>query len=143
MTAFDLQVADGKPLEIVDFKVDLLKSPPQIKEEVIRRVDDYLSTKDDAMRIVYSDIPLDEGRLNVYVCKFETGKCKVHIHGKIRGQELRTEKEFPESSSNSPSRVNERIKYILVNSRNILKMYYQNSNVKSIENHLMAFLIAA
>lgn len=143
MTAFELQAADGKPLEIVDFKVDLLTSPPLIKEEVINQVDHYLSTQPNALKIIYSNASLDEGHLNIYVCKFPTGKCKVHILGKIRGQEIRKEKDLPEYSIENPSRIHERIKYVLVNSRNILRMYYMNSNVKSIENHLMAFINAA
>ncbi len=142
MTAFELPIMDGKPLEIVDFKVDLLTSPPQIREQVIQKVDDYLLTEPDALKIVYSDAPLDEGRLNIYICKFPTGKCRVHIFGKIKGKELRTEKEFPETVAKG-SITKDRIKHILSNSRNILKIYYQNANVKSIENHLMAFLIAA
>ena len=39
MTAFKLPLADGKPLEIIDFKVDFLTSPPEIKEEIISSVE--------------------------------------------------------------------------------------------------------
>lgn len=143
MTAFELPINDGKPIEIIDFKIDLLASPPQIKEEVIERADNYFLTQPDILKIVYNDATLDEGHLNIYICKFPKGKCRVHIFGKIRGQELRTEKELLESAANNPAIINERIKHVLISSRNILKKYYLNSNVKSIENHLMAFLIAA
>ena len=143
MTAFELPITDGKPLEIVDFKIDLLSSPPQIKEELIQRTDNYVLDQPDAFKIIYNNATLDEGHLNIYVCQFPKGKFRVHIFGKIKGQELRTEKEIPGSNVDSPAIINDRIKYVLVNSRNILKMYYANSNIKSIENHLMAFLIAA
>jgi len=143
MTAFQLPITDGKPLEIVDFKIDLLTSPPEIKEKVIQQVDNYLLSEPDALKIVYSNAPLDEGRLNIYVCKFNSGKCRVHIFGKIKGREFRTEKELPGNTANNPAIINERIKHVLVNSRNILKLYYLNSNIQSIENHLMAFVIAA
>jgi hypothetical protein len=141
MTAFVLPISDGKPLEIVDFKVDLLSSPPEIKEKIINAVDNYISTQTDAIKIIYNDAPIDEGRLNIYVCKFKTGKYRLHIFGKIKGQEFRTEKELSEAYSNSLSILNDRIKYVLISSRNILRNYYLSNNVKSIEDHLLAFLI--
>jgi hypothetical protein len=140
MTAFELAITNGKPLEIVDFKVDLLTSPPEI-QEVIQRSDNF--HQPNVLKIVHNDTPLDEGSLNISVCKFQTGRCILHIFGKIRGQELRREKELSESDANDPAIINKRIKYVLVHSRNILKMYYLNSNIRSIEDHLMAFVIAA
>jgi hypothetical protein len=44
MTAFSLPDIDGKPLEIVDFHVDLVLSPPEIEAKVIETVDQYVST---------------------------------------------------------------------------------------------------
>jgi hypothetical protein len=143
MNALELASTNGKPLEIVDFRVDLLTSPPEIQEKVIQRLDSTSLNQADDLKIVYQNPHLDEGCLNISVCKFNTGKCTIHILGKIRGQELRTEKELPESTANDPATINKRIKHVLVNSRNILKLYYLNSNVRSIENHLMAFVIAA
>ena len=141
MTAFELPITDGKPLEIVDFKVELLVSPPEVREEIINEVDNYISTHTDAIKIVYHNAPVDEGRINIYVCKFKTGKYRLHIFGRIKGQDWRTERVLSEAYSNSSGILNKRIKYVLVTSRNILRNYYLSNNVKSIEDHLMAFLI--
>ena len=141
MTAFTLPIADGKPLEIIDFKVDFLVSPPEIKEESISGIDNYLICQNDAIQIIYKDANTEEGRLNIYVCKFKAGKYRLHIFGKIKGQEFRIEKALTDSSFNCKSISTERIKYILVSSRNILRKYYLSANLKSIENHLQAFLI--
>ncbi|HWY10698.1 MAG TPA: hypothetical protein VN026_05190 [Bacteroidia bacterium] len=143
MTAFELPISDGKPLEIVDFKIDLLSSPPEIMEKVIEGVDDYVLIHSDAIQIVYNDEEIDEGRLNIYICKFKTGKCRFHVFGKIKGQEFKIEKGLSDFYSDNLSILNERVKYILVRSRNILKLYYLNSNLQSIEDHLNAFLIAS
>lgn len=141
MTAFVVPPSDGKPLEIVDFKVDLLLSPPEIQEKNIEVVDNYVSTLSDAIQIIYKDAPLEEGYLNIYLCKFKTGKHRLHIFGKIKGQEFKIDKELSESSSNTLGLSNDRIKYVLVKSRNILRTYYLSSKIKSIEEHLLAFLI--
>ena len=89
MTAFTLPTNDGKPLEIIDFKVDLLASPPEIQEEKISAIGNYLSNQSDGIQINYIDAQVDEGRLNIYICKFKTGKYRLHIFGKIKGQESR------------------------------------------------------
>lgn len=142
MTAFELPAHDGKPIEIVDFKVDLAASPPEIKERRIDLVDRYISSQAETIKIDYSDAIVDEGRLNIYVCRFPAGKYRLHIFGKIRGQEFRTEREITESGSNTWGVLNQKIKYVLVSSRNILRTYYISANVKSIEDHLMAFIVS-
>ncbi|MCE3278967.1 MAG: hypothetical protein K0S44_1158 [Bacteroidetes bacterium] len=142
MTAFELPVTDGKPLNIMDFKVDLIASPPEIQHRSIEAVDQYISMNSEALCIDYKDAQLDEGRLNIYLCRFQTGKFRLHIIGKIRGQEFRTEREIKETQSNSWGTLNQKINYVLVSSRNILRTYYISSNIKSIENHLMAFIVA-
>ncbi|MBC7695662.1 MAG: hypothetical protein H7141_09480 [Burkholderiales bacterium] len=141
MKAILLPIPEVKSFEIIDFSVDLLLSPPEIKEEIICGMDNSLSTCTDVMEIKYREAHADEGHLNIYVCKFKTGKHRLYIFGKIKGQEFRTEKELSETYSNSMGILNERIKYVLVSSRNILRTYYLSANMKSIENHLMAFLI--
>jgi hypothetical protein len=139
MTAFTLPADDGKPLEIIDYKIDLLVSPPEIQEEIISSIDNYIMSQPDCIQIVYKNAVTDEGRLNIYVCKFVTGKYRLHIFGKIKGQEFRTEKVL--SENHQVHILNERIKYVLVSSRNILRNYYLNANLQSMENHLMAFLV--
>lgn len=139
MSAFTLPVDDSKPFEIIDFNVDLLASPPEIQEEKLSTLENDIFNQKKSIEINYKDAHADEGHLNIYICKFKTGKSRLHIFGKIKGQEFRTERELPENYK--AILLNERIKYVLVSSRNILKTYYLSSNLKSIENHLMAFLI--
>jgi hypothetical protein len=65
----------------------------------------------------------------------------LHIFGTFKGQEYRYEKEINERISDFGLRsLNDRIKYVLLQSRNIMRRYYLNGNLKSLENHLMAFL---
>lgn len=139
MTAFTLPADDGKPLEIIDYKIDLLVSPPEIKEEIISSVDNYVTPQPNGIEIIYKNAITDEGRLNIYVCKFKTGKYRLHIFGKIKGKEFRTEKEL--SENHQAHILKERIKYVLLSSRNILRSYYLSANLQSMENHLMAFLV--
>ncbi len=140
MTAFVLPDHYGKPLEIVDFHVDLVVSPPEVKENIIHRVDPYISTQTGRLQINYKDATIDEGHLNIYICRFSTGRCYLHVFGKMKGREFRTEREISESNSNSLE-LNRRIRYVLVRSRNILRAYYLNNNLESLENHLLAFLL--
>ncbi|MCW3104276.1 MAG: hypothetical protein JWO09_2716 [Bacteroidetes bacterium] len=142
MTEFELPVTDGKPLDIVDIKVDLVVSPPAIRERKIDVVDEYISTQAETIKIDYKDAPTDEGRLNIYICRFSTGKFRIHIFGRIKGQIFRTEREIAESDRNTWSGVNHKIRYVLVSSRNILRTYYIRANIKSIEDHLLAFIVA-
>lgn len=141
MTTFELPAGEGKPLEIADFKVDLLLTPPKIEERIIERVDNYVSTGTQAIKINYKDASVEEGHLNIYICRFSTGKCRLHIFGRIRGKEFRTEKEVSEVRAGNLNILNQKIKYVLTSSRNILRTYYLNSNLKSLEDHLIAFLI--
>ncbi|MES2565300.1 MAG: hypothetical protein V4565_00435 [Bacteroidota bacterium] len=139
MTAFTLPPDDGKPLEIIDYKINLLSSPPEIQEEVISSVDNYVYTQPDRIEIIYKNAVTEEGRLNIYLCKFQTGKFRLHIFGKLKGQEFRAEREISEQYQ--VQIFNERVKYVLVSSRNILRSYYLKANLQSMENHLMAFLV--
>ncbi|MCW3076431.1 MAG: hypothetical protein JWO32_1040 [Bacteroidetes bacterium] len=143
MKVFELPLHDGKPIDIMDYKVDLLVSPPLIEERIIDTVDNYIDTQTQPLKIEYKDAPTDEGRLNIYICRFRTGKYRLHIFGKIRGQEFRTEKEVVDGNFSQNDILKQRIKYVLKSSRNILRTYYLNSNLKSMEDHLIAFLIPA
>ncbi len=139
MTAFTLPQDDGKPLEIIDFKIDLLASPPKIEEEIINSVDTYVTTQSNGIEITYKNAITDEGHLNIYICRFQTGKYRLHIFGKMKGTDFRTERELSESYQAHIQ--HEHVKYVLVSSRNILRSYYLSANLQSLENHLMAFLV--
>lgn len=141
MAAFSLPDKDWKPLQLVNFHVDLALSPPEIKATIIETVDHYLSTNTGSIKIDYSDAQNTEGHLNVYICRFRDGLCRLHIFGTIKGQEFQAEKEIKDKSSRGLINLNDRIKYVLLQSRNILRIYYLNGNIQSLENHLMAFLL--
>lgn len=144
MATFLSPITDGKPLEIIDFKMDLLSSPPEVKEEIITSSNNLFITENNSDAIIYNNYaPVEEGHLDIYLCKFKTGIFRLHILGKIKGQEFRIEKVLNNSSFNCKSISNERIKYILLTSRNILRKYYLSANLTGIENHLQAFLISS
>src|ERR1043165_4708235 len=99
MTSFELPATEGKPLDIIDFKVDLQTSPPNIQERIIEKVDPYVITATDAIKINYKDANIKEGNLNIYVCRFATGRYRLHIFGCMTGKEFRTEREIPVTGS--------------------------------------------
>jgi len=141
MTAFTLPCDIGTPLEIIDFKIDLLSSPPEIQAEIINHINRNPTAPSEAFVANYKNGIMVEGEVKIYVCKFKTGRCWLHIFGRINGQEFRTEKEI--LNNNHIAFNKERILHILQSSRNILKKYYHNSNIESIEHHLVAFIVPA
>jgi hypothetical protein len=141
MSAFNQPLEVGTPLEIIDFKVDLLSSPPEIIGEIIEHTNEFTGAPADAFEINYRHGTMVEGQLNIYVCKFKTGKCWLHIFGRMKGKEFRTERELSGYHQHHFSK--ERVLHVLQSSRHILQKYYLNSNIESIENHLVAFLVPA
>ena len=100
MIAFTLPMIDGKPLEIIDFKVDFLVSPPEIREQVIGTIEDCLSMHGDFIEVKYKDAVTEEGKLDIYICKLKAGKYRLHILGKIMGEDFRVEKVLFDTSFN-------------------------------------------
>jgi hypothetical protein len=141
MKTFNLPLEEGKPLSIADFKLYLQSTPPSIQQRVINSVDKYILAQSKCFKITYNDAPVDEGYLNICVCRFSTGKYRLHMFGKINGHEIQREKEIVDHHNHGFGLLYEKIKYVLLQSRNILKTYYNNSNIKSLEDHLLAFLL--
>lgn len=139
MRTFELPETSGKLLNFVDYELDLVLSPPEIKETIIEKTDELVDDNNGKMELRYQNMTMDEGRLKIFVCDFSTGKYCIYIYGKIKGKEIKSLKEFT-GSNISASVKNIKIKYILVHSRNILRNYYLSSDTKSIENHLTTFL---
>ncbi|MBL7922468.1 MAG: hypothetical protein JNJ40_19280 [Bacteroidia bacterium] len=139
MKTFELPVTSGKLLNFVDYELDLVLSPPEIKETIIEKTDELVDENNGKMELRYQNAIIDEGRLKIFVCDFSTGKYCIYIYGKIKGKEIKSVKEFT-ASNISASIKNIKIKYILVHSRNILRNYYLSSDTKSIETHLTTFL---
>jgi hypothetical protein len=140
MKSFDLPFEEGKPLTIADFKLYLQTSPPSIQERIISSVDKYINAQTGCFKIVYDDAPTEEGYLNICVCRFKTGRYRLHIFGTINGEPFTREKEIVDPRVHSFAMIYEKIRFVLVQSRNILKTYYNNANIKSLEDHLLAFL---
>jgi hypothetical protein len=143
MNTFELPSEEGKPRAIGDFKILLHSSPPLIKEQVVENTDRYISTQPGKYRIEYKDAITGEGYLNIYVCHLEKGDYILHIFGKIRGTEFRKEKLIKGKTENNFNILYHKTRYVLIQSRNILKSYYNSANLKSLEEHLMAFLVPA
>jgi hypothetical protein len=143
MNTFELPSEEGKPSAIGDFKIFLDSSPPLIKERVIKNADNYVSTYPGKYQIEYKDAITGEGYLNIYVCRLTNGDYVFHIFGKIRGTEFRKEKLIKGKTENNFNLLYYKTRYVLRQSRNILKFYYRAANLKCLEEHLMAFLIPA
>ncbi len=139
MRTIELSVIDGKLLSFVDYELDLVLSPPEIRETFVENSDTLISENNGKLELKYKNISLDEGRLKIFVCDFSTGKSCIYLYGKLKGKEIKCVKEFT-ASNVSASVKNIKIKYVLVHSRNILRNYYLSSDTKSIEKHLTTFL---
>ncbi len=139
MKTYDLTNNNAQLLNLVDYEVDLLSSPPEIKETV-KKTEEFTIIPNEEFSPENKNTTWEEGRLNVFVCDFSNEKYCIYIYGRINGQNIYSKKEFKWSSNVSTSFKNTRIKYILIHSRNILKNYYLSSDAKSIEKHLTTFL---
>lgn len=140
MRSFNLPHEEGKPASIADFKLCLQTSPPRIQERIISSVDKYIKMETGCFKIEYEDAPLDEGTLNICICRFNSGKYRLHIFGTLNGEPFSREKDIADPRSHSFGVLYEKIRFVLIQSRNILKTYYNNANIKSMEDHLLAFL---
>ncbi len=132
---------EQKLAPVLDLEVNLLLSPPAIKETAIENIDFDLTPETQPIYLAYKNASISEGRLNIFISQFDSLKYHIHVYGKIKGKELQFEREVNGTVTNSLGIQNMRIKFILINSRNILRNYYLNSNIKSIEDHLTSFLI--
>jgi hypothetical protein len=138
---FEIPLGEGTPAGIADFEVYLQASPPEIKERIIFSVDKYLSVEDGEQLVIYKDAPLQEGYLNIFMFHFKSGKCRLHIFGKLHGEQLHVEHEIINPCSKSIKVLNERVRFVLLQGRNILKAYYAASNLEQLQKHLLDFLL--
>jgi hypothetical protein len=139
MNVFELSLEEGKPVNIIAFEVNLLASPPEIVQKTVN-VKKHLPVNELVKTMQYRNANFDEGCLNIYSCRFESGKCEVYFFGNMKGTELKTTSVFKANTIRDFDILNERIKFILSKSRNILKSYYKDSKFKNIEHHILAFL---
>ncbi|MCE3225810.1 MAG: hypothetical protein K0S32_361 [Bacteroidetes bacterium] len=139
MNVFELSLKEGKPVNISAFEVNLLASPPEIIYKTVN-VKKHLPVNELVTTMQYRDANFDEGCLNIYCCRFDTGRCEVHFFGNMKGTELRSESHFKAETLRDFDMLNERIRFILAKSKNILKSYYKDSKFKNLEHHILAFL---
>ncbi len=140
MGPLELSQKNGKLLRFVDYELDLVLSPPEIRETIIEKTDELVAENNGKMVLRYNNMVVDEGRLKIFICDFNTGKSCIYIYGKIKGKEIKSSIEFPGTKNINANIKNIKIKYVLIYSRNILKNYYLSFDTTSIENHLTTFL---
>ncbi|MBL7912150.1 MAG: hypothetical protein JNJ41_13910 [Bacteroidia bacterium] len=140
MITLELPQKNGKLLNFVDYELDLVLSPPEIKETIIAKTDELVADNNGKLELRYNSMIADEGRLKIFICDFNTGKSCIYIYGKVRGKEIKSTIEFTGDKNVSASVKNFKIKYVLIYSRNILRNYYLSADTASIENHLNTFL---
>jgi hypothetical protein len=139
MNVFELLLTEGEPVNITAFEVNLLASPPEIIRKIIN-VKKHLPVNQLVKIMQYRDANFDEGCLNIFSCRYDSGKCIIHFFGNMKGTELNTEANLKTETLRDFDMLNERIKFILTKSKNILKSYYKDSKFKNIEHHILAFL---
>jgi hypothetical protein len=140
MGTLELPQKNGKLLNFVDYELDLILSPPEIKETIIAKTDELVADNNGKLELRYNNMIVDEGRLKIFICDFNSGKCCIYIYGKVKGKEIKSTVEFTSAKNVSASVKNFKIKYVLIYSRNILRNYYLSADTTSIENHLTTFL---
>ncbi|MBA2612197.1 MAG: hypothetical protein H0U95_09510 [Bacteroidetes bacterium] len=140
MGTLELPQKNGKLLNFVDYELDLVISPPEIKETIIAKTDEIVAENNGKLELRYNNLAIDEGRLKIFICDFSTGKSCIYIYGKVKGKEIKSEIEFTANKSISTNVKNIKIKYVLIYSRNILRNYYLSADTTSIEKHLASFL---
>ncbi|MDP1802678.1 MAG: hypothetical protein Q8L81_15055 [Bacteroidota bacterium] len=140
MGTLELPQKNGKLLKFVDYELDLVLSPPEIKEIIIEKTDELVTDNNGKLELRYKNMMLDEGRLKIFICDFNTGKSCIYIYGKVKGKEIKNTIEFTGTKNVSANVKNIKIKYVLIYSRNILRNYYLSSDTTSIEKHLTSFL---
>jgi hypothetical protein len=139
MDALDLFYSEEKPLNIADFNIFLQSSPPQITERTIYDYDVFNTSNRDN-KLTRKKPKASEGCLNIRVYQLSNHRFRLYVLGKIKGKDLQLKKEIINSSPNNFIILSEKMRYTLAQSKNILKFYYQRSNLKSLEEHLVAFL---
>jgi hypothetical protein len=139
MNDFELSLDEGNPANIFFFLLDLLSAPPKISGKTLNP-QKYIPINTRVKNVQFKDAILNEGYLNIYSCRFESGKCIVYLFGILKGIQLKSEIEYKIETLRDFDMLNEKIKFILAKSKNILKSYYKEAKIKNIEHHMLAFL---
>ncbi|MGZ6520078.1 MAG: hypothetical protein ACXVED_21045, partial [Bacteroidia bacterium] len=103
-------------------------------------VSNYIPLNSLVKRMQFKDAVIKDGFLNLYTCRFENGKCIVFIFGNFTNGIIKKETEYKIANLRDFDLLNEKIKFILSKSKNILKSYYTSGKIKNIEHHILAFL---
>ncbi|MFL5754443.1 MAG: hypothetical protein ACJ76F_13610 [Bacteroidia bacterium] len=141
MIIFELQAAQSKFSDRIELRPGTIPALPEMREQPAGALDQPAYSRSGNLRVEYRDELPDEGRFTIFICRFKNGKCRLHLFGKVRGNEFSTEKEIRDTSATTMDGLNERISYVLTSSHTILRTYNLNFSIKSIEDHLMGFLL--
>jgi hypothetical protein len=139
MTVFEISLEAANPRNLVVYEVDLKSTPPKITEKNIN-VNNYLPQNKRVKTMQYRDANKNEGTLSIFSCMFESGQSVVYFFGNLRGTVLNSEANFGDNNQRGYDLLNDRLKFILNKSKNILKTYYKDGKIKNIEHHIIAFL---
>lgn len=139
MNVLELSLEEGNPINITAHELNLNASPGEIVTKALA-VEKLIPKNKMVKHIQIREANFDDGNLNVYTCRFDNNRCDIHIFGNFRKMEINCTINMTIESLRTFDILNEKIKYILSKSKTILRSYYNDSKIKSIEYHMMSFL---
>ncbi|MGZ3931747.1 MAG: hypothetical protein ACXVPQ_06030 [Bacteroidia bacterium] len=139
MNALELSLEQGNITHITTHELNLNSSPAEVLTGTLP-VEKLIPKNKMVKHIQIRNANFEEGNLNIYTCRFEHGKCNIYIFGNLKKMEINNTIVLTIDNLRTFDILNEKIKYILSKSKTILKSYYNDSKIKSIEYHMMSFL---
>jgi hypothetical protein len=143
MSTFPWHADKGKPTHIAMYNINFLLPQPEVVGRSLTPAAKFVRANSFTNEIEYKMAGTEEGLLNVYLCRFESGLCQIHIFGKIKGLDFKKEIGLNDHSESGFDVICNQIRYVLSKSRIILKSYYQQANTKNIEDHLSTFMFVS
>lgn len=123
---------------ITMFQVNLLTT--EVRETAVNDVQRQIQQTGAEKTLSYANIRIEEGLLNIPVCRCDDDCCFVQLFGKLKGEEFQSVAKIGNYGADEFTIINQRIKYVLQNSKQSLKRYYIESDFVSLREHLTAFL---
>jgi hypothetical protein len=139
MKVLELSLQQGNPINITAHELNLSSTPMDVLTKTLQ-VEKLIPQNKMVDHIQVRNADFGDGNLNIYTCRFEKDKCNICIFGNFKGTEINKIILVNVDSLRTFDILNEKIKYILSKSKTILKSYYNDSKIKSIEYHMMSFL---
>lgn len=120
------------------YQLNLLSS--EMKEKEILNFDQLIQVNGTSRKLKYSESPQEEGFLSIPIGRCKDSRCFMHLFGRMNGEEFKSVARIGTYSDAEFPIIKERVKNIIVSSKQTLKRYYLESDLKGIEEHLTAFL---